>query len=225
MDAYQRALASRPDFDRAMNQLVVALAQAGRGAEAVSRAEAWAAARPSDPDRLFTLGLAQSEQDVDAALVTLRRVVGQRPDHALAHYNLGLLLKRVDRIDDAIAAARRAAALDGRPEAHVALASLFQQQGDFAAAVDHLETAVAADRRAFDAWMMLASVRKARGDLPRAGRGASPGHRPAPRGVGPARGAGARSSASPATTPARAGHPTTASACGPASSGNGPPSS
>jgi tetratricopeptide (TPR) repeat protein len=168
VDAYQRALASRPDFDRAMNQLVVALTLAGRGAEAVRRAEAWVAAKPSDPERLYTLGLAQSEQDVDAALLTLRRVVGQRPDHALAHYNLGLLLKRVDRIDDAIVAARRAASLGGRPEAHVALASLFQQQGDFAAAIDQLETAVAADRRAFDAWMMLASVRKARGDLPRA---------------------------------------------------------
>ena len=32
VDAYERALASRPDFTRPMNHLVVALAKAGRGA-------------------------------------------------------------------------------------------------------------------------------------------------------------------------------------------------
>lgn len=130
VDAYQRALASRPDFGRAM-KLVVALAQSGRGADAGARAHAWVAARPADPERLFTLGLAQSEQDVEAAVRTMGQVVAVRPDHALAHYNLALLPKRVDRIDEAIAAARRATVLDSRPEAHVALASLHQQQADF----------------------------------------------------------------------------------------------
>ena len=166
VDAYERALASRPDLARAMNRLVVALAQAGRGDEAVTRAQAWVAARPADPERLFTLGLAQAEQDVEAAVRTMRQVAAQRPDHALAHYNLALLLKRVDRVDEAIAAARRATALDSRPEAHVALASLHQHQGDFAAAAGALDAALAADRRAYDAWLMLGSVRRAHRDLP-----------------------------------------------------------
>ena len=34
---------------------------------------------------------------------TLRQVIARKPDHALAHYNLALLLKRVDRVDEAIA--------------------------------------------------------------------------------------------------------------------------
>ena len=163
--AYQRALASRPDFGRAMNRLVVALAESGRGAEAVRRAEAWASARPADPGRLFTLGLAQAEQDVEAAIATMRRVVSLRADHALAHYNLALFLKRVDRVDEAIAAARRATALDGRPEAHVALASLHLHRGDFEAAAAALDAALAVDRRAYDAWLMLGSVRRARRDF------------------------------------------------------------
>lgn len=166
VDAYRRALASRPDSGRAMNRLVVALAESGRGAEAVTSAQAWAAARPADPERLFTLGLAQSEQDVEAAVGTMRRVVSLRPDHALAHYNLALLLKRVDRVDEAIAAARRAARLDGRPEAHVALASLHLHQGEFTGAAAALDAALAGDRRAYDAWLLLGSVRRARRDLP-----------------------------------------------------------
>jgi tetratricopeptide (TPR) repeat protein len=168
IEAFERALASRPDAARAMNALVMALAAAGRGAEAVARAEAWVAAKPGDAERFFTLGLARSEQDVDAALQTLRLVIDRRPDHALAHYNVALLLKRIDRIEDAVASARRATALDGRPEAYLALASLYVQQGDFVRAEGALEAALAADRRSVEAWLMLGSVRKARGDLSRA---------------------------------------------------------
>lgn len=166
VDAYGRALAARPDFARSMNNLVVALAKAGGGAQAVSRAERWLAAAPGDTERRFTLGLAQSEQDVDAAMDTFRRVIAARPGHALAHYNLALLLKRVDRTDDAIASARRAVDIDGRPEAHLALGSLYLQAGDFARAEASLEAAIAADRRAVDAWVLLGAVRKAARDLP-----------------------------------------------------------
>jgi tetratricopeptide (TPR) repeat protein len=168
VDAYERALQHRADFGRSMNNLVVALAKAGRGADAVRRAEGWVAARPADAERLFTLGLAQSEQDVDAAMRTLRLVIDKKPDHALAHYNLALLLKRVDRVDEAITSARRAASIDGRPEAHLALGSLYFQRADFAHAAASLEDAIAADRRSVDAWVLLGAVRKARGDLPRA---------------------------------------------------------
>jgi len=168
VDAYQRALASRADFSRAINNLVVALAKAGRGADAVARAEAWAAAKPADTDRLFTLGLAQADQDVEAAMETLRRVITRRPDHALAHYNLALLLKRVDRLDAAIAAARRSTDIDARPEAHLALGGLYLQQGDFSRAVTALDAALAADRRYVEAWVLLGTVHRARGDLARA---------------------------------------------------------
>jgi tetratricopeptide (TPR) repeat protein len=168
IDAYERALQRRADFSRAMNGLVVALAKAGRGAEAVRRAQGWVAAKPADSARLFTLGLAQSEQDVDAAMRTLRQVIARKPDHALAHYNLALLLKREDRVEDAIASARRAASIDGRPETHLALGSLYFQQADFAQAAASLEAAIAADRRSVDAWILLGAVQKARGDLPRA---------------------------------------------------------
>lgn len=168
VDAYEHALQHRPDFPRAMNSLVVTLAKAGRGADAVRRAEAWAAAKPDDAERLFTLGLAQSEEDVDAAMRTLRQVIAKKPGHALAHYNLALLLKRVDRVDDAIVAARRAAALDGRSEVHLALGNLYLQQADFAQAAAALEAAVAADRRSADAWILLGAVHRARGDQARA---------------------------------------------------------
>src|SRR5262245_39935333 len=62
-DAYRRAIEARPGFRKAINNLILVLVKAGRGPEAVTRARALVAEAPNDPDRLFTLGLAQTEQD------------------------------------------------------------------------------------------------------------------------------------------------------------------
>jgi len=67
VDAFQRALAARPDSQKAANNLILTLVQAGRGPEALKQARAFIAASPGDPDRYFTLGLAQSEQDLIVA--------------------------------------------------------------------------------------------------------------------------------------------------------------
>jgi len=168
IEAYQRAAAARPDFAGANNNLTLALVKAGRGAEAVTRARGRVAEAPVDPDRLFTLGLALSEQDVDEAMKTFRRVIALRPDHALAHYNLALLLKRVDRARDAIGALQRALAIEPRPEAHFALGTLYLHQGDFDRAAASLKSAVALEPRYVDGYITLAAVFKAKGQLPEA---------------------------------------------------------
>ena len=168
IDAYQRAVAARPDFVAADNNLTLALAKAGRGREAVERARARAAAAPANVDRLFTLGLAQSEHDVDEAMTTFRRVIALRPDHALAHYNLAILYKRVDRPRDAIEALQRALAIEPRPEARFALGTLYFHQGQFDRAAAALEEAVAAQPRFVDAYITLAAVLKAKRQLPEA---------------------------------------------------------
>jgi protein O-GlcNAc transferase len=165
IDAYEHALAAEPASGKARNSLVVALGKAGRGADGVVRARAWLAAAPGDTDRLFTLALAEAEHDVDAAMHTLRDVLARRGDDALAHYNLALLLKRVDRLDEAIAAAERSVTIDARPEARLALGTLHAQRGDLDRAARAFEAAVAVQPALFDAWLQLGAVRRARGDL------------------------------------------------------------
>lgn len=166
IDAFQRAIAARPDFGAADNNLTLALAKAGRGREAVERARARLADAPASVDRQFTLGLAQSEQDVDEAMKTFRRVIALRPDHALALYNLGLLLKRIDRPRDAIDALQRAAAIEPRPEVRFALGTVYLHEGDFDRAAAALRAAVASDPRFVDGHVTLAAVLKAKGQLP-----------------------------------------------------------
>jgi tetratricopeptide (TPR) repeat protein len=118
VEAYRRAVSDRPAFRKASNNLILALVKAGKGSEAFERARALVAAAPDDPDRVFTLGLAQSEQDVSEAIKTFRRVLELAPRHALARYNLALVLKRADRLPEALDELGRALAIEPRPAIH-----------------------------------------------------------------------------------------------------------
>jgi tetratricopeptide (TPR) repeat protein len=164
IDAFRRALAERPAFGKAANNLILTLVRAGKGAEAVERARALVAGAPDDPDRQFTLGLAQSEQDVEESIRTFRRVLKLEPRHTLARYNLALVLKRADRLPEAIDALKRALEIEPRPEAHYTLGVIYWQQGNTDRAAGALRAAAAADPRYADAHYTLGAVLSARKD-------------------------------------------------------------
>jgi protein O-GlcNAc transferase len=166
IEAYQRALAVRPEFRKAANNLILTLVKAGRGPDAAARARALVDAAPADPDTHFTLGLAYAEQDVDAALRAFTRALDLAPAHALARYNLALVLKRADRIPEAIAELTRSLAIESRPEAHYTLGVIYWQQGHLDRAAVSLDAAIAADPRYVDAHAALGAVRKAQRDWP-----------------------------------------------------------
>jgi tetratricopeptide (TPR) repeat protein len=164
VDAYRRAVTERPDFRKASNNLILALVKAGKGPEAVARAEALVSAAPVDPDRLFTLGLAQAEQNIDQAIASFRRVLELAPRHTLARYNLALVLRRADRLGDAIDELGRALAIEPRAEAHYTLGVIRWHQGDVDGAVRALRAAVEVEPRYVDAHYTLGAVLKARRD-------------------------------------------------------------
>jgi superkiller protein 3 len=165
IDAYRRALAARPAFRRAANNLILTLVKAGRGPEAVDRARAIVNAAPDDADAYFTLGLAQSEQDVNEAIRSFRRALDLAPRHALARYNLALVLKRADRLPEAIAELNRALEIEPRAEAYYNLGVIYWHQGELDRADKALRAAVAADARYADAHYTLGALLLARRDL------------------------------------------------------------
>ena len=164
ISAYRAAVAARPDYRKASNNLILALVKAGNGAEAVARARALAAAAPNDPERHFTLALAQSEQDVSGAIESFRRTLELSPRHVLARYNLALTLSRIDRADDAIEELRRALAIEARPELYYALGVIYWHQGTLASAAAALREAVARNDRFAEAYYTLGAVLKAARD-------------------------------------------------------------
>jgi tetratricopeptide (TPR) repeat protein len=165
IDAFRRALAARPGFRLASKNLVLTLVKAGRGPEAIEHARALVRTGPADPDAHFTLGLAQSEQDVAAALATFRRVLELAPDHGLARYNLALVLKRLDRPAEAIDELRRTIRIAPRSEAQYTLGVIHWQQGDLERAERALRAAVAAQPEYADAHYTLGAVLGESGDV------------------------------------------------------------
>jgi tetratricopeptide (TPR) repeat protein len=168
VDAFQRALSARPDFQKAANNFVLTLVQAGRGPEALQRARAFIAAAPDDPNRDFTLGLVQSEQDVEGAIGTFRRVLERAPRHTLARYNLALVLQRADRLSEAIGELDRAIEIEPRPEAYYTLGVIYWHQGDLDRAVKALGAAIAAQPGYAAAHYTLGAVLKDRREWARA---------------------------------------------------------
>ncbi len=147
VDAFRNALALRPTFRNASNNLILALVKVGKGPEAVARARALVAEAPRDADRHFTLGLAQSEQDVEGAIASFRRVLELAPRHTLARYNLALVLRRADRLSEALAELERALAIEPRPEAYYTMGVIYWHQGKLDRAVSALRAAIAADAK------------------------------------------------------------------------------
>ena len=162
--AYRLAVSERPAFRTASNNLILALVKAGQGKEAVALARGLVAQAPDDPDRHFTLGLAQSEQDVTGAIESFRRVLALAPRHALARYNLALVLKRTDRLQDALDELDRALAIEPRAEAYYTRGVIYWHQGDLARASAALRAAVEAKPRYAVAHYTLGVVLKGRRD-------------------------------------------------------------
>ena len=165
-EAFRRAVAIRPGFRKAVNNLVLALVKNGRGGEAVARARALAEESPDDADALFTLGLAQSEQDVAQAIDTFRRVLALAPRHTLARYNLALVLRRSDRLTEAIAELEQVLAIHPRPEAHYTLGVIYWHQGRLDRAVRALQAAIGAEPAYAEAHYALGTVLAERRETP-----------------------------------------------------------
>lgn len=162
--AYRTAVQQRPDFRKASNNLILALVKVGRGDEAVQRARALVAEDPKDPDHSFTLGLAQSEQNINDAIASFRRTLDLAPRHTLARYNLALVLSRSDRTPESIEELKRALVIDPQPQIHYLLGVIYWHQGDLDPAVTELKAAIARQPDYADAHYALGAVLKARGD-------------------------------------------------------------
>jgi len=119
----------------------------------------------ADADRWFTLGLAQADVDVDAAIGSFQHAIALDPRHGLARYNLGLVLYHADRVPAALGALQAALAIEPRPEVHYTLGIIYWHEGELDRAVEALTAATAANPEYADAFLALGTVLSARGNV------------------------------------------------------------
>jgi Tfp pilus assembly protein PilF len=100
--------------------------------------------QPGDPDLYCDMGYSLYLQKRWAeAEMNLRQALALRPDHARARTNLGLLLARAGRADEALAEFRKAGC--GEADARVNLAFALTLEGRCPEAREHYRQALAAD--------------------------------------------------------------------------------
>jgi predicted O-linked N-acetylglucosamine transferase (SPINDLY family) len=158
---YREVLAREPNQPDALYLMGCLAHQTGNGSDAVRLLERAILVSPEKAEYFYTLGTAlASQENCSEAESNLRRAIelGSRPEF---HTSLGMLLKRQERLAEAIAefeAATRLAADDA--EAHFDLGNAYYATGEFQDAIDCYQKALELRQGHVPAW---AALRKALG--------------------------------------------------------------
>ena len=142
---YKRALALRPDYADAHNNLGVAFVAQGRILDAISHYKRAIGLNPDHHNAHSNLGtalvcLGRTEE----AIPHYERALNLNPTQADSHYNLGIALAAAGRSDAAILRYQKALFLrHDYAEAHNNLANLLATNGKTDSAIGHYERALA----------------------------------------------------------------------------------
>jgi tetratricopeptide (TPR) repeat protein len=151
----RRAIAYRPDYLEAINNIAIELAKLDRHAEARGFLEKALALNPAQPDIHYNLGRSLNALGAfDAALASYDRALALRPGHAETWNNRAVTLLALKDTDGAIASCDRAVAL--RPDYHEAWthrAICLRTLDRPAEALASLDNAIFANPDFCDAWL------------------------------------------------------------------------
>lgn len=142
----RRALEFDPDNPEAVAKLGRVLRTVGKSAEALPYFQRYHELVPGDVEGLAQIGATLSDLGRYGEAEPLLRRALEGLDDAVTHYNLGLLLATTGRLDEAVAAYRKALERDPQnSNARVNLAAALARRGNVAEAIAELERVVAAD--------------------------------------------------------------------------------
>ncbi|MFW5838048.1 MAG: tetratricopeptide repeat protein, partial [Desulfovibrionaceae bacterium] len=127
---YEKALAQRPDYLDAMNNLGNILREQGLAEQAVSLYEKILERDQNHAEAWANLGAARKDLgDTDQAVACYEKALAVRPDYLDALLNLTRILQQLGRLTEAEDAARRAISLRDDDETRFRLAAVLQEQG------------------------------------------------------------------------------------------------
>src|SRR5229473_3063447 len=146
-DLIGRAVALKPEFAEAHNDLGVVLGAQGKLAEAIACFEHAASLKPNYAEARLNLANAlQTLGRLDQAAATYEQVLAIDPKLGIAHYNLAATRKQQGSIEQAVAHYRRAVALmPNFAEAHNNLSNALRELSRLDEALAHYERALAID--------------------------------------------------------------------------------
>lgn len=165
---FERVLRLRPDMSDARLNFASFLKARGENDQAASHLRAAVALDPGVALAWQLLGSIELESGSaghSRALHFLDRAVAVDPSHAEAHYQLGLVLRQMERLDEAILSQRRAIAtgMEG-PGAYMALGNSLLGRGNEIAAVAALQAALSVAPDSRESWYNFGNALYASGN-------------------------------------------------------------
>ena len=141
---FHQALALRPDYPEACNNLGTTLADSGKSDEAIAYFQQALALRPGYPEAHYNLGNAfLKKKHWEEAVSCYKQTLALRPDNTRAYINFGVALAGQGLLDDAVTAYECALALSPDDiEAHNNLGNALTAQGLLDGALLHYRHAM-----------------------------------------------------------------------------------
>ncbi|MDQ2103870.1 tetratricopeptide repeat protein [Azospirillum isscasi] len=172
LDLIGRALQLNPGWIEARVNRATILDNAGRPAEAAAEWRRLTLFDPGLPLAWRNLGDAfqtQGDAGVPRAINALQRAACLDPNLAEVHHDLGVVLRRADRLDEAVESLLRAIAVKADlASAHMNLSNILLERGDDAAAHASLRRALALSPASPEYWYNFGNALYAHGDPQRA---------------------------------------------------------
>jgi Tfp pilus assembly protein PilF len=156
----ERVIATDPQIPMAQLQLGIARCRERKYAQAIPALRKAITLQPDAVMAHYEMGIALYETgDLKTAAGHFEIVVAKMPKFADAHFSLASIYARIDRVDEAVRALRKALALEaGHYRANLLLGRILFLQGQAAAALPHLETAASAPSASAEAHLFLADA-------------------------------------------------------------------
>jgi len=167
ISCYENALAIKPDYSEAKNNLGITLHEQGKIDEAIINYKDVLAVKPTYAEAQNNLGNALKDLgELDSAIELYEKALVNKPDFNKAFDNLTIVLKELDQIEKAIKSYQRVIITNPKiPEAHYNLGLALQMSGKYDEAIKSYEKAIAIKSNYAEAHNNLGIVFKKLGQL------------------------------------------------------------
>jgi len=145
VEAYNKALAIKPDYAEACFNMGNALKDQGKLEEAIKAYSKALTIKPDNADAYHNMGITLKDQGkLEEAIKAYSKALAIKPDYADAYYNMGITLKDQGKLEEAIEAYNKALAIEPDfAEAYNNMGITLQEQDKLEEAIEAFNKALA----------------------------------------------------------------------------------
>ena len=167
IEAYNKALAIKPDYAEAYYNMGNALKEQGKLEEAIEAYNKALAIKPDYADAYNNMGNALKEQGkLEEAIEAYNKALAIKPDYAEAYNNMGIALQEQGKLEEAIEAYNKALAIKpDYAEAYNNMGNALKEQGKLEEAIEAYNKALAIKPDYAEAYNNMGNALKEQGKL------------------------------------------------------------